>query len=271
MAQEPRPNPSDDPEELRQQHQADQPEEQQSPTDQPEALAHESVKAAVQRMWDVVKRGADIIVTLRQENQILQNQLSSLRKSEEGLQNQVEEFLGRIDALEKGAPVSGEPGQGIDRLEDRVQELESSLHLAQEQLEQTTEELRAKQAELEATAEQLEDQTEVTQQLTQLRSELEARTQLLQELQDSFEHRSSVTIESDDDRDKLQDELERALAIIDKYRTAGLRHLEDNEDQLAMFAAGKVDTTTLTNEELLALSQRLEGVAKRLDELFGLS
>jgi len=270
MAQDPRPQPSDDPEEFRQQPQAEQPEEQQRSEVLPEAHAHESVKAAVQRMWDVVKRGADIIVTLRQENQILQNQLSSLRKSEEQLQNQVEDFLGRIDALEKGAPVDTNPGQNIDRLEDRINDLEHSLHLAQEQLEKTTEELRAKQAELEATAEQLEDQTEVTQQLSQLRNELEARTQLLQELQESFDHRD-VSFEPDDERDRLQAELDRALAIIDTYRAAGLRHLESNEDQLALFAEGKVDTTTLTNEELLALSQRLEGVAKRLDELFGLS
>ncbi len=276
MAEEPRPLPADDSErDLDRLYDQDA-----TPQDSPltDAPAHESVRQAVQRMWDVVRKGADVIVTLRQENQILQNQMQSLRKSETELQARVEDFLQRIDALEHGAIVDGNPGQNIDRLEDRVAELESALQLAHEQLEHTSDALLAKEAELTEVTEQLHDQVDVTQQLSQLRSELEARTQLLQELQDSFDQRQTIlpaegAAEPDAERDRLQAELDRALEIIDRYRSAGLRHLEDpdTEHQLTMFEQGKVDTSTLTNEELMALASRLEGVAKRLDELFGLS
>jgi len=276
MAEEPRPLPADDAEHSLERLYDQDAVPQDSPlTDSP---AHDSVRQAVQRMWDVVRKGADVIVTLRQENQILQNQMSSLRKSETELQARVEDFLQRIDALEHGAIVDGNPGQNIDRLEDRVAELENSLQLAHEQLEQTHDALMAKEAELTEVTEQLHDQVDVTQQLSQLRAELEARTQLLQELQDSFDQRHAIlpaeaTAEPDAERDRLQAELDRALEIIDRYRSAGLRHLEDpdTEHQLTIFEQGKVDTSTLTNEELMDLASRLEGVAKRLDELFGLS
>ena len=294
MARDPHPQASDLPERSDAELLGHQPDEA-TPSPVPDAFAHENVRKAVQSMWDVVRKGADLIVTLRQENTILLNQMSSLRKSEQDLQSRVSEFLERIDALEQeamqaGSSESKNPGTGIDRLEDRVGELEAALSVAQQQLEETAEALRSKEEELEQTAGMLEEQTEVTLQLSQLRSELEARTQLLQELQDGFEQRDApmapdadldltgssagqLVVDTDDDRDSLQAELDRALQIIERYRSAGLRHLEDpdTEDQLTMFVEGKVDASTLTNEELFALSERLEGVAKRLDELFGLS
>jgi len=267
------------------------PEAEASPSVISEAV-HESVRAAVQRMWDVVRKGADIIVTLRQENAILQNQLGSLRQSETVLQKRVEEFLGRIDALERQADaaqsstplVGGDPGANTDRLEDRIAELETMLADATTQLDETTSQLQVREDELAKVSERLGENAEITQQLAQVRIELEARTQLLQELQDAFDHRD-IIVDNDEERDRLQAELDRSLKIIEKYRKAGLRHLEESEleDQMALFepesgerraesaAEIRVKAATLSNEELKALADRLEGVAKRLDELFGLS
>ena len=271
MAQEQRPEKqqetSDQSQELSQQAQEQQPV-------MPEAV-NESVRAAVQRMWEVVQKGADIIVTLRQENEMLQSQVSTLRKSETQLQDQLEDFLQRIDQLEKrtdAALTSPAPGDNTDRLEDRVGELEELLNGATAQLEETSAQLRAREEELEKVNEQLDEQSDITQQLNQVRNELEARTQLLQELQDAFENRE-ITVEHDEERDRLQAELDRSIKIIEKYRSAGLRHLEseDTEDQITLFTEAASSGSPLSNEELKALADRLEGVAKRLDDLFGLS
>ena len=232
-----------------------------------------SVKAAIDRLWDVVRTGADIIVTLRQENTMLQSQIDTLRKSETQLQSQVEDFLGRIESLENAGEGESAPGSGTDRLEDRVAELENELASAREELESTSSTLEQTQAELKESKEHLEDQSEISQQIVQLRAELESRTQLLAELQEDFENRPATTLEPDEERDRLQAELDRSLEIIERYRAAGLRHLEDpdTENQATLFNVGEVETSGMTTEELRALADRLDGVAKRLDDLFGLS
>lgn len=231
-----------------------------------------SVKAAIDRLWDVVKTGADIIVTLRQENTMLSSQMSSLRKSESALQAQVEEFLGRIADLENAPATAEAPGESTDRLEDRISTLEAELTAAREELNETSSTLTETQAELEEKRAHLEDQAEISQQIVQLRAELESRTQLLAELQEDFENRH-VTLEPDEERDRLQAELDRSLQIIERYRAAGLRHLEDptTEDQTTLFNISEVETSGMSIEELRALADRLDGVAKRLDDLFGLS
>ena len=69
MAQDPHPQASDKPEHTNEELLGQQPEEA-TPSPLPEAFAHENVRKAVQSMWDVVRKGADLIVTLRQENTI---------------------------------------------------------------------------------------------------------------------------------------------------------------------------------------------------------
>jgi DNA repair ATPase RecN len=298
MAQEAQPDPRQDPRQQDQQapHQAD---DQRAELSAPNVEAvNDSVRAAIQRMWDVVRKGADIIVTLRQENTILQNQIGSLKHSEEVLQTRVEDFLGRIAELERQSDdfTDSDPGTSTDRLEDRVGELEALLHDAQQQLDQTTAQLQQREAELSHVQERLEENAEISQQLSQVRNELEARTQLLQELQEQFDGREITIDDNDEERDRLQAELDRSLKIIEKYRSAGLRHLEEEgtEDQIALFGDSSrfqvpgskfVEQGMLNMEpgtrnqepgtdsdlELRALADRLEGVAKRLDDLFGLS
>lgn len=81
--------------------------------------------ASVTQIWDLVRKSTDVIVALREENGILRNELSSLRKSESQLQDRVAEFLDRIETLErngKSAPPRGRDDSGpqIDRLEDSL-------------------------------------------------------------------------------------------------------------------------------------------------------
>ena len=65
--------------------------------------------------------------------------------------------------------------------------------------------------------------------------------------------------------------LENTNFIIERYRTAGLRHLEDpsSEDQLALFSPGRV--ISMTPDEIRNLADKLESVANQLDELAKLS
>jgi len=89
------------------------------------ADGEETVGASVQQIWELVRKSTDVIVALREENGILRNELASLRKSEQQLQDRLQDFLERIDVLErqhrteapKGRDTSG---QQIDRLEDSL-------------------------------------------------------------------------------------------------------------------------------------------------------
>jgi DNA repair exonuclease SbcCD ATPase subunit len=244
MSQEyrPQPSPSDDPN-LSPQGQ----EEQEQSTSASTGTPAPALQEAVQHMWDVVRKGADIIVTLRQENTILQSQISALRRSEQGLQVQVEDFLTRISTLEEqsaGEPAvihDGDPGVSIDRLEDRIKELEASLAEANAKLAQTTA--------------ALEDQAEISQQLMQMRSELEVRTQMLAEFQSAYVDRFGLEPDGD---------AETTIST-DTEAITGLKK------QLDLFGTPADETADMSAEELNALAGRLDRVAQELDELFRLS
>lgn len=201
-----------------------------------------ALQEAVQKMWEVVRKGADIIVTLRQENTILQSQISALRRSEQELQTRVEDFLTRISTLEEAAtsavPIhDGDPGASIDRLEDRVAELENLLVDANAKLALTTA--------------QLEEQADISQQLYQLRSELEARTVMLAEFQDAFANRMAIS--------------PGETLPADSQAVDGLKK------QLDLFATTSTDSASMSDEELAALANRLDSVAQELEDLFRLS
>lgn len=267
MSQEyrPQPSPSDDPN-LNPQGQEEQEQSANASTGTPAPALQE----AVQHMWDVVRKGADIIVTLRQENTILQSQISALRRSEQGLQVQVEDFLTRISTLEQqssGEPAEihdGDPGVSIDRLEDRIKELEASLAEANAKLAQTTA--------------ALEDQAEISQQLMQMRTELEVRTQMLAEFQDAYAASRMITAGAITSNTITPGTITPSEITPDTI-TAGTITVGDVENeaitglkhQLDLFGAGADETAEMSDEELSALAGRLDRVAQELDELFRLS
>lgn len=215
-----------------------------------------ALQEAVQKMWEVVRKGADIIVTLRQENTILQSQIGALRRSETELQSRVEDFLTRIAALEEAkassAPIhDGDPGVSIDRLEDRVVELENLLTDANAKLARTTAQLSTAEAELATATERLEEQADISQQLLQLRSELEVRTQMLAEFQEAFENRMTIQPEG--------------TFPADVQAVNGLKK------QLDLFATSSSETASMSDDELKSLANRLDSVAQELEDLFRLS
>jgi hypothetical protein len=71
------------------------------------------------------------------------------------------------------------------------------------------------------------------------------------------------------------------MAIVNTYRTAGLRHIEDPDlkDQMTLFSApvapspaeGQTIRQLMTEEELTALAARLDNVADRVAQLLGIS
>ena len=86
----------------------------------------ENVEASVQQIWELVRKSTDVIVALREENGILSNELASLRRSEMQLQDRIQDFLERIDTLERNqgniAPASEDTSvKQIDRLEDKLE------------------------------------------------------------------------------------------------------------------------------------------------------
>lgn len=215
----------------------------------------EGVTLAVQRMWEVVRKGADVIVTLRQENAQLQMQMAQVRRSEAELQERVDNFVERIAKLEEKNMMPGitdtRHGIPIDRLEDKIAALEAELADAHARLT---------------------EHNDLSQQLMQVRLELEARTQLFQELQDNYDDRPSAPSAVEEERDRLQAELDKTLAIIERYRAAGLRHVEDpaSQDQLALFVPSE-GGVSMSAADIRFLAARLESVAIQLDELAKLS
>lgn len=259
------------------------------PSAQPQGLAPESapqpaLQSVLSKLWEAVRHGADVIVTLRQENAILQSQLISLKQGEAALQSRIDDFLQRIDTLENTIEATAGPGE-IDRLEDtvvsaKITELEDALGQALIERDDAQQRLAQAEAALQETSVQLEEHRDISQLVLQLRTELEARTQLMQELQDGYvdsDHIKSAdptyTIMLEDERDRLTEELHNALAIIDRYRSAGVQHLEspDTADQLALFMNEAAQVRSVPSQNLAEVANRLEEIAQQLDELAGLS
>ncbi len=242
------------------------------------------LRATMQRLWEAVRYGADVIVTLRQENSILQSQLSSLKHSENDLQTRIDELLERIAALESAnantpsagvSPLSG-PGN-IDRVEDlqltqRLADLEGELTEALEARSDAEERLRAAEAALAETAAQLAQNQEISQQVLQLRSELETRSLLLNDVIPNYFDATDTDVARR--VHELEEQLEEANRIIALYRAAGLRHLENptSRNQLSMFLEEASSVPSIGEvADLNAVATRLEAIARQLDELAGLS
>lgn len=239
-----------------------------------------ALQEVVSKLWEAVRHGADVIVTLRQENAILQSQITSLQRSESGLQARIDELLERIEAFDANAQTPPFP---IDRMEDsimvaRIKELEEDLGKAMETRRETTEQLAKVEQALAETSQQLEEHRDVSQQVLQLRSELEMRAHLLQELQEGFTGSetgdgAAYTIQLEEERDRLTAELNRAMEIVQRYRAAGLRHLEEesSQDQLALFMTEAARVSSAEPLNLEQVAERLEAIAKQLDDLAELS
>lgn len=330
-----------------------QPQPDQRPEQQPEAMftpepqatsapsTKAEIESAVARFWEIVRKSADVIVTLRQENAMISAQNQVLRRSEQDLQNRVDGLLLRITTLEEqiaAIPAADETvneaetkkmdaeleemRRNIDRAEDELKSARETMDVQTDELKRRTELLQQRDAEislmqavlaetehkLQEAHLHLADNELIKGQLDDVKNELRAREQQLNELHDSFGdvHRHSLEREAlearlselelaastydeskariaelEEEIQDLRQQLERAMAIVNTYRTAGLRHIEDPDlkDQMTLFSApvapspaeGQTIRQLMTEEELTALAARLDNVADRVAQLLGIS
>lgn len=211
--------------------------------------------SAIEHFWSAVRKSAEVIVTLRQENTILQSNLAVRKAAEDELLQRVDQLLSRIEELER------------DRAEQqtRIDTAPAIVTVDTSQIE-----------DLQATI------RELTESLEQARAHQEAHgleREALEHRLIELERAATITEGSSEELTALQDEvadlreqLDQALAIIERYRAAGLRHLEDpeTEHQMALFGAAAA-RQLLTEEELTLLAGRLDAVADRVSELLGIS
>lgn len=330
-----------------------QPQPEERPEQQPEALftpepqaasapsTKAEIEVAVARFWEIVRKSADVIVTLRQENTMVNAQNQALRRSEQELQNRVDDLLLRITTLEdqvaaipsldaainesetmKAEAELEEMRRNIDRAEDELKSARETVDLQTDELKRRTEliqqrdaEITMMQAVLAETEHQLKeahlhlaDNASIKEQLADVKNELSAREKQLNELHDSFidVHRHSPEREAlearlselelaastydeskariaelEEEIQDLRQQLDRAMTIVNTYRAAGLRHIEDPDlkDQMTLFTApvaqspveGQTLRQLMTEEELTALAARLDNVADRVAQLLGIS
>jgi len=126
------------------------------------------IEAAVGRFWDTVRKSADVIVTLRQENMMVNAQNQALRGSEQELQNRIDELQTRIASLDTGKAKTGKVS--IDPTEGELRAI-----------------LAATEAKLRQANEHRADNALILEQLAEVRAELEARTAALLEVQELLE------------------------------------------------------------------------------------
>ena len=222
---------------------------------EPEAASAPDLQRAIEHFWTAVRKSAEVIVTLRQENTMLQSNLAVRKAAEEELLLRVDQLLVRIEELER------------DRAEQQTQ-----IDTAPAIVTVDTSQIEDLQATI----------RELTENLEQARAHQEAHgleREALEHRLLELERAATITESSSEELTALQDEvldlrqqLDQAMAIIERYRTAGLRHLEDpeTEHQMALFGAAAA-RQLVTEEELTELARRLDTVADRVSELLGIS
>lgn len=216
-----------------------------------EVAAASDIRSAIDHFWAIVHKSADVIVTLRQENTVLQSNLAVRQAAEEELLMRIDQLLFRVEELENERDrlldqptVDPDQSAQIETLRTQVRELSEHLESA-----------RAHQK-----AHGLE------------REALEHRLLELERSATIVEASSDELMALRDEVASLQEQLEKALAIVERYRSAGLRHLEDpeTEHQMALFGAGAT-RQLMTEEELTVLARRLDALADRVSELLQIS
>jgi chromosome segregation ATPase len=193
------------------------------------------------------------------------------------LQREREELERRVERLQqRAADLEGL----VDEKNSRNEVLGSELSRARQDVVELEFQLSARQAELQEHQQTL---TEITERLQAM--ECEAVRALDEGSSADIERMSDQVID-------LQEQLQRAMAIVELYRAAGLRHIEDpaQRDQMALFAtaysapsnvaqpSAMVNGTRLSDaasgmapEELLLVADRLDELAERVEDLLRIS
>ncbi len=241
--------------------------------------AQAELEATVLRFWDTVRKSADVIVTLRQENAVLQAQVAVLRKSEAELQAQAGRGLSEAplaDPSPLAAPVtapiaaavtapefSATDVEAMEALIAKARETEMKAHETEMRaheaevrglrtnIDRLEDELNRLQNELNEAQAQLIDHSTISAQLSQVRVELDARSKLLLELQ--------VNLEEQRDARQLD------------QRQFDQRQLDIFGTVPQMNAFGTAPQRGMAPAEMLALASRLDVLSGRISSLFGIS
>ena len=203
-----------------------------------------------------------------------------------------------------------ELGQRVDRLNQRIADLEGVIDEKSQRIESVTADLSAARRDVVEFELQLSSRQAEVQDLVEQRSQLQQRVSELEEriaaqVEDlTHAEPPSQSVDTDEtsgwmevreqlmaEAADLQLQLQRALAIVETYRSAGLRHIEDpsQRNQMTLFggevkvpvSAGVADegqaailepgSVVLSEQELLAIAGRLDELAVRVEELLGIS
>ena len=269
-----------------------------------EAALEEGRIAQLQMRSEVSQTMQDLEVHLATAN----HQRSLLEQDLAGMSLRVAELEARLD--EKSDQLTGatemsvkfdilqrereELEQRVERLQQRAADLEGLVNEKNLRNEELGSELsRARQEVVEFELQLSARQTEV-QELQQTLAEITERLQAMEsEAVRALDAGATADIERMSDQViDLQEQLDRAMAIVELYRAAGLRHIEDpaQRDQMTLFAMAydapappaeppsTIETSHATNaavavtpEELLLMSDRLDELADRVEDLLRIS
>lgn len=255
--------------------------------------AQPELEAAVLRFWDVVRKTADSVVTLRQENAKLRaipqqsktaelellDKLAEASTEYERFRDSTAELRSSFDQLRaENLDVQGQ----YDVLQSQHSEVLAQLHTLQAEHETLMNKYQQTRSDLETRATDAEA----------LRSELESVNNRYVAVADQLEVLSASSAsneESSFDPDVRTEELLATIADLEsrlqRYRAAGLAYVEDPalDGQMSLFSPPKRSDngalesrnssgkSGLTPEELRTLAMRLDAVADRIGGLFGIS
>ncbi|MBU3698492.1 MAG: hypothetical protein FGM33_00575 [Candidatus Kapabacteria bacterium] len=238
-------------------------------------------------------RVAQLEALLDEKNEQLQA-TTEISLKHEILEREKDELGQRVDRLnQRLADLEGI----IDEKTQRIDSLSVDLSAARRDVVEFELQLSARDAEVQDLLDQLARQRQRAEELEESLAAqavsieaAEPPSEIIDADVDSgwHEQREQLAAEVAD----LQGQLQRALAIIETYRSAGLRHIEDpnRRNQMALFAmepeqlqpaasdpvpppAISLDpgSVIMSEQELLAIAGRLDELAGRVEELLGIS
>ncbi len=230
------------------------------------------VDAALQRFWDVVRRTAEAMVTLRQDNASLVAEVSRLT-------NLVDDLTAQLDVARatQNAPVRHE----------REQELLDQLAIASTEYERFREAAEAVSRQRDTLAEEREALAAELTTLAAERDALKADVEAGRAQQETSTTRTEPSFEAADTHELLMNRIAELEHTVAEYKAKAVLGTSDSmhDGQMSLFGPaptaltdkGASATTTsvhlqgLTGNELRAIAARLDSVADRIGGLFGIS
>jgi len=225
-----------------------------------------------------------LVSDVRAENQQLQSNAHTSLAELQALNEALEQKLtaSTLDAAEVRST--------MERMKTEKTQLNDDYHLLAERYQSIEQQVANLQAALGAAEQELSkagsDSQHASVQADAM--ELEALRNRLSdlELMAKSAAESELTVQKlQDDIEELQQQLNKAMGIVELYRAAGLRHVEDPDlrNQISLFHAAPVSDASvelirqqdpaqgLTQEEMHALAEKLDNLASRVAHLLGIS